>query len=118
MLYCSGPITGQPDGNRSAFAAAQRCLEDAGYTVINPHALGHPPDVSWEQAMATDLAALRACAGVALLAGWRLSQGAQIEAHQAEEAGQPVADVVTWIQIAQMAQWAWAQLAAEEGERV
>lgn len=36
-VYCSGPMTGVPDLNRPAFAAAEKRLTAQGHFVINPH---------------------------------------------------------------------------------
>lgn len=102
-LYLSGAMTGHPDGNRPAFAAAQKQLEAAGYTVVNPHDLDHPPDVTWDAAMARDLAALKLCDGLARMDGSEHSRGSGIEAAQAERDGQRVAPVRNWIEWAQRA---------------
>ena len=36
-VYCSGPMTGKPDLNRTAFDAAEKRLTAQGHFVINPH---------------------------------------------------------------------------------
>lgn len=38
-IYISGPMTGKPDLNRSAFDAAEKRLTAQGHFVINPHDL-------------------------------------------------------------------------------
>ena len=38
--YISGPMTGKPDLNRPAFAAAEKRLTAQGHFVINPHRIG------------------------------------------------------------------------------
>jgi hypothetical protein len=39
-VYISGPMTGLPDLNRTAFDAAEKRLTAQGHFVINPHRIG------------------------------------------------------------------------------
>ncbi len=70
----SGPMTGLPDLNIPAFHAATARIRAAGHDVLNPAELC-PPGISWEQAMAIDLAALDIADGVITLPGWKRSRG-------------------------------------------
>ena len=106
-LYLSGPMTGLPDHNRAAFAAATTRFRDLGHFVINPAELseqfGKWEDVSiafekWYEyggaladeflrivmaVMQADIAALRSCDAIYLLRGWETSRGAKKELAEA-----------------------------------
>ncbi len=94
--YLSGPMTGLPDLNRSAFHAATARIRAAGHDVLNPAELC-PPGISWEQAMAIDLVALDTADGVITLPGWQKSRGAQIEVKKARQRGLPVHSLHDWL---------------------
>lgn len=91
IVYVSGPISGQPGGNRRAFASAATRLRHQGYIVVSPHELGIGGG-DWGTAMRRCLAELVRCDAVAVLPGWRRSRGATIEAHLARQLGMPVVD--------------------------
>lgn len=105
-IYISGPITGVPDAPDRFGIAADR-LWNAGLTPLNPYDVpgcvggdcvgekrhGH----TWECWLRHDLAALLTCDGVATLAGWRTSRGAQLECHVAEHLGMPIKPVDEWV---------------------
>jgi hypothetical protein len=93
-IYISGPISGLPDGNRPAFAAAAARLSHDGHTVINPHDLFQEDErlLRWEDYMRVDLAALLTCYQVQLLPGWEHSRGARLEKYVAEQLGMPVVE--------------------------
>lgn len=93
-IYLSGPISGMPDLNRPAFAAAQEALEAAGYVVVNP--LDVTQATNWQQCMRDDIKALMDCEGVATLDGWEGSTGAVIEVELAMKLRMPVKPVKTW----------------------
>lgn len=76
--YISGPMTGLPDLNRSAFAQAAALIRAAGHTALNPAELC-PLGITWKGAMQIDLAALKTADGVLLLPNWEQSRGARIE---------------------------------------
>lgn len=97
-IYISGPITGREDGNRAAFAQAERQLRAAGFTPINPHDNGLPADTLWHEHMRRDLALLLECDGVALLDEWDQSRGARIEYALARDVGLPRRIVQHWIE--------------------
>lgn len=106
-LYVIGPVTGNRNDNRPAFAAARCDLRQAGYWVRIPHdyiVSGTP----WDWAMMTSLHQLTAhdtqgrpyFDGVALLPGWEGSPGARLEAQVAEAIGLPVKTVAEWVEVA------------------
>lgn len=79
-VYISGPMTGLPDWNKPAFAAAAQQLMVRGYEPVNPAEVELGPDATWEQYMREDLKLLMDCEAVALLSGWEESRGATLEA--------------------------------------
>ena len=86
-LYLSGPMTGFPDYNRPAFAAATALLRDAGYNVVNPgeHDLGS--GASWQAYLKRDLKMMLDCAAIAYLDNWADSHGAVLEITTARSLG-------------------------------
>lgn len=94
--YLSGPMTGLPDLNMPAFHAAAARIRATGHDVLNPAELC-PPGISWDQAMAIDLAALDTADGVITLSGWERSRGARIEIHRARQRGLPVYALHAWL---------------------
>lgn len=102
-LYLAGPITGMPDGNRSAFTAAADTLRHAGFGIVNPRELPHMPLTSWTLAMRLDLPMLMLCDGIALLPGWAESDGARMEHTIATRLGLPAHPVGAWETLAQQA---------------
>ena len=98
VLYLAGPITGRPHYRRS-FIAAEACLMQAGYEVLNSakHEGARtrwawqellttmPPEgdprwrASWNDYMRDALRAITLADGVALLPGWDQSRGAAWE---------------------------------------
>lgn len=94
-VYCSGPISGMPNLNRSAFADAQQALEDAGYAVVNPFDVADSTD--WQTCMKADIQALMTCDSVATLDGWERSRGAKIEVSLATRLDMPVRPWQVWV---------------------
>ena len=94
-------MTGLPEFNYPAFAAAAQQLRNKGAIVVSPHEL---PAVdcpgcenvggehSWSEHMRVDLAALLTCDVIVLLEGWQQSRGAQLEKTVAEAIGLMVID--------------------------
>ena len=78
LWYLSGPMTGLPDNNKTAFMEAAKKFRDHGLYVINPAEL-HPPGSEWFCAMRKDLRFLSDCYGIILLDGWEKSNGARGE---------------------------------------
>lgn len=102
-LYLSGPMTGHPDLNHSAFHAAAAQLRAAGYTVINPAEIEQPDPSSWIKCMWTDLATMAAAEpdGVAYLPGWTHSTGAWAEVHLIRHLHLPAVSVDAWLAAAE-----------------
>ena len=87
-VYISGPMTGFDDFNVPAFNAEAARLRAMGLDVVNPAELNpQQPPPSWEQCMRNDIAALMTCDTLALLSGWELSDGANLELHIAHRVG-------------------------------
>lgn len=94
-VYIAGPMTGYPKFNYPAFHEAERKLRVAGYIPVNPakdHQVSEDGDsladgVTYQDCLREALQALLTCDGVALLPGWELSKGAQLEHHVATVLG-------------------------------
>lgn len=87
-VYISGPITGIT-GYMEKFKAAEECLVDLGYTVVNPARVNAqlPEDTTHEEYMKTSIAMLEMCDTVFFLEGWENSKGARMEFEYALERG-------------------------------
>ena len=79
-LYISGPITGTED-YMERFAAAQKELEEEGWSVVNPALVNSnlPEDTEWEDYMRMAVCMMDMCETVYFLNGWKESRGANIE---------------------------------------
>ena len=89
-VYISGPITGIPDYNRPAFAAAARALENMGHEPVNPHDVTpFDPHMDWADYLRNDLIALLGCDAITMLPGAHNSRGAALERHVADALGFP-----------------------------
>lgn len=86
-VYISGPMSGFADLNIPAFNAEAIRLRAMGLDVVNPVDLNPQPATCWEQCMRNDIAALMTCDTLALLSGWELSDGANLELHIAHRVG-------------------------------
>ncbi len=87
-VYISGPITGIT-GYMEKFKAAEECLVDLGYTVVNPARVNAqlPEDTTHEEYMKTSIAMLDMCDIIFLMDGWQQSKGCGIEFEYAYEHG-------------------------------
>jgi hypothetical protein len=94
-IYLAGPMTGKPDLNRAAFVRAAQAIKSIGHEPVNPHDL-HPSDVTWQQAMRADIAALTQCESIYMLAGWEASRGAALEHYIAVTLG-----IEVWTELCQ-----------------
>lgn len=97
-VYISGPMTGYKEFNFPAFFAAEERLRVASYDPVNPARLNpgpHPPanalpsehKAYHQQCLRADIRALCDCDLLALMPGWELSDGAQLELHIAHRLG-------------------------------
>ena len=104
-VYLSGPVSNVPDYNRAAFDRAARALHDAGAHVYNPTSItAAAVDQGWSHkaCMARCLHELCECVqevgrhprpfydAIALLPGWRDSEGARVEWTVAKAMGMQV----------------------------
>jgi hypothetical protein len=99
-VYLSGPMTGIPKYNFPAFHAAAAVLRARGYEVVNPAEDDEREgfNAATDQAepllhyMQRDLPAVMTCDAIAVLPGWRQSQGAQLEVRVAWDCGLALLD--------------------------
>lgn len=88
-IYLSGPMTGLPELNFTAFATMTSNLRADGHTVTNPAEI-NPNGGTWNDCMRRDIAALMNCDTVATLPGREHSKGARLEVLIAERLGMTV----------------------------
>ncbi len=78
MIYIAGPITGRPDLNRPAFAAAADKLRAEGWSVYSPSS-ANLEGMPLARIMQIVLTQLCECDTIAMLPGWWCSGGARVE---------------------------------------
>jgi len=89
-------MTGKPDHNYPAFHEAAGRFCKAGWDVANPaENFGGRTDLPLEAYLREDVALLARCDAIAMLPGWRESQGATFEYVIARELGLDVYDAWT-----------------------
>lgn len=97
-VYISGPMTGRPALNAPAFFAAAHALRAAGHIPVNPvEVCALIGATEWTDCMRADIKALCDCDAIALLPGWEMSQGAQLELHIAHRLGLAIGPLETYI---------------------
>lgn len=96
-LYIAGPMSGLPDFNYPAFFKAAEQLREAGYEVENPAENKPEGAASWLAFMRMSLVQISRVDGIALLPGWRDSNGAKLEEHIASALGLQVRYLHTWL---------------------
>jgi hypothetical protein len=95
-IYLSGPMSGIPDHNRTAFLAVATDLRSKGYEVVSPPELdGTADDIGWEACLKRDLSEMLRCDSLVVLPGWRDSKGATLETEVAQRLGMPIYDAKT-----------------------
>lgn len=102
-IYIAGPMTGLPDNNYPAFHEAARELQARGFEPLNPAVSGeeylkeNPHHIlPYEWYMREGLKMLLQADGVALLPGWRHSNGARFEVKTAQICNIDVLPVDQW----------------------
>lgn len=96
-IYVAGPMTGLPDYNLPAFAAATSELQSLGYDAVNPGRHGVIDGFGWQDYMRRGLGELLTCEAVALLPAWETSRGANLEVHVAKALNYPVRSIPDWV---------------------
>lgn len=96
-IYIAGPMTGLPEYNLPAFAAAALELDALGHHAVNPSHRGVIDGYTWQDYMRDGLRLLLDCDAVALLPGWESSNGARLEVHVANALAMPVRSLSLWI---------------------
>lgn len=97
-VYISGPMTGRPNHNKPAFYAAAALLAEAAHIPVNPaEVCAQLGATEWADCMRADIKALCDCDAIALLPGWEMSQGAQLELHIAHRLGLAIGPLETYI---------------------
>lgn len=97
-LYIAGPMTGIEDWNYPAFNKAQKQLEEAGYTVLNP--ARQPDGLEYAEYLQRALADVFECDAIALLPGWVGSPGARAEVALADALKKEASLVRAWLFLA------------------
>lgn len=81
--YVSGPMTGIDDFNFPAFHSACRKLRFAGLTIVSPHELNAPKNLTgealWRHMMDLCVLQVAKCQATIFLPGWMTSRGARQE---------------------------------------
>ena len=89
-IYISGKITGNKNYIEQ-FAEAEKWLMSQGYEVINPIKFGEAyPHLYYSEYMEIDLALLKLCDAIFMLANWQDSNGAKTELAVAKSLGKTV----------------------------
>lgn len=96
-VYVAGPMTGLPEYNLPAFAAAALDLAALGFNAVNPGHRGVIPGYTWQDYMRDGIRLLLTCDAVAVLPDWETSSGATLEVHIARALTMPVRPVSEWI---------------------
>jgi len=86
-IYLSGPMSGMPDHNFPAFHRYAAELRAAGHDVVSPAEINADTSASWQQCLRADIRELAGCDSIALMPGWQMSDGAQLELHVAHRLG-------------------------------
>ena len=91
LIYLSGPMRGLPEFNYPAFNAAAAHLRAQGYAVLDPaETAGGEIGLPRGAYLGLDIAYVQAADAVAVLPGWRASEGALLEVHLAHVLGKPI----------------------------
>lgn len=90
-IYIAGKISGEPIAQCTIkFGTIQKEIERAGHKAVNPLEVVIDPTTTWNQAMRKDIKALMDCDAIFLLADYKNSRGAMLEAQIAQALDMPV----------------------------
>ena len=95
-VYICGPMSGLPDFNYPAFAAAAADLRGKGYEVLSPHEWRDHPrraargNLPYATYLRRGLRLMLKCEEVFVLPGWEKSDGATFEVSIARKLAMPV----------------------------
>lgn len=82
QIYLSGPMTGYPNSNRSAFFNAEAALYLQGFRdVANPARIEGDDAKPWDWWMRQALEMMLTCQSIVMLPRWIDSRGAMLEHH-------------------------------------
>lgn len=96
-IYISGPMTGYPEYNLPAFSSAQSVLTMKGLTAINPGESGVIEGHTWQDYMRDAIEELITCDAMAMLPGWTLSRGANLEWAIGNALGMDIRELSDWL---------------------
>lgn len=104
-LYLAGPMSGYPEHNWPLFNQKAAELREAGYEVIDASTCNGSYEEacakSYEECLKTDIRAMLTCEGIALLPGWEMSRGANLEQYLATVLKMPSRTVESWLSLAE-----------------
>lgn len=101
-VYISGPMRGYDNYNYPAFHAAAKRWREAGWYVVNPaENFDGDQTRSLHEYMRIDIAHVCQCGAIAMLPGWRESQGAGLEYAVAVAIGSDLYDAVSMLPLPQ-----------------
>lgn len=96
-IYLAGPMTGLPDYNYPAFAAAEERGKAKWLDIHSPHKnFNEDKTLPYATYIRADMKMLLECNAIALLPGWQKSKGARFELHVAQLLGHAVLDAETF----------------------
>ena len=94
-IYLAGPMRGYPDHNYPLFNEVAAKWRALGFDVVNPaENFGGDQSLPWAMYMRQDIAQLATCDAIALLPGYRSSEGARRELLIAQTIGLGVFDAM------------------------
>ena len=84
-VFIAGAMTGIPEFNRPLFNEVAKQFEDNGDVVLNPAVL--PDGLKHHEYLQITLSMIDVCDKVVMIDGWKMSVGATVEYHYAEDMG-------------------------------
>lgn len=94
-FYLAGSMRGRKDFNKPLFALTAKLLREQGFTVWSPSEHKSYLQLSFAQVIALDLnMVINRCKKIALIPGWRCSQGANGEVFAAFLCGKEAVEII------------------------